>query len=344
MVLDISQVRFNSAMALSMNISRFVSRIRSTQCRQSSVSSLRLRMGVASSRSMSSFSLEMLKGLRAQTGAPVVECKKALQETNNDLQAAMDWLRKHGAAKASSKVQGRETLEGLIGLTISGDGKSAALVKLASETDFAGRSTKFAELVMNVANATLNVSQTGSLDQDVILNTPAVQDKLVKDLLDETILAIRENLSVSSVVKLSTERGIFVGYVHNKVDSSNHAGASAAVVEVESDGKVDLDTLNMIGKKLAMHVVAARPQYLTAKDVPADIVAKEKELLSSQTEHNGKPPEVVAKIVEGRLRKFYEGICLTEQAHMIEEKNPKVSKVLADHGIKVNSFEAFFIA
>lgn len=299
---------------------------------------LLLRQGAVarSTRHFASFSMESLKDLRAQSGAPIVECKKALQSTEGDLQAAMDWLREHGAAKASSKVQGRETTEGLIGMAVTPDHKTAALVKVASETDFAGRSSKFVQLVLDVANAaTREDLPVGELPLETF--SPSV-----KPLIDEAIVAIRENLSVVSATKLdaSEENSILVGYVHNRVDSSN-AGSAAALVEVAGDG--DLESLQTVGKKLAMHIVAARPEYLSPEHVPDDIVSKERDILSSQLDDSGKPPEIVAKIVEGRLRKFYEGICLTEQAHMIEESNPKVSKVLKENGVAVKRFESFSI-
>ena len=273
-----------------------------------------------------------------------MECKKALQAVGDDLSAAMDWLREHGAAKASSKVQGRETTEGLVGLKVAADGKSAALVKVASETDFAGRSSKFVDLLLNVADATLQSSKDGALEEDVVLQATA-GGKTVKELLDEAIVAIRENLSVANALKLQSADGILVGYVHNRIDASD-AGTAAALVEVAPiKGKdIDLDFLKSTGKKLAMHIVAAKPQYAAPDDVPPDVVEKEKAILMKQNEDSGKPPEILEKIVNGRLRKFYETVCLTEQAHMIEDQNPKVSKVLKGLGVELKRFETLSIS
>lgn len=331
--------------------------------------------------------MELLKDLRAKTGAPIVDCKKALQEcggsggnNNNsaDLQKAVDWLREHGAAKASSKVAGRETAEGLVGLLISEpENDTAALVKVAAETDFAGRSATFVQLVASVAEATLNNRNAhtvcggggGSplLDDPIhtsntIMEAKASNGKTVKDLLNDAIVAIRENISVPDALYLETtsrttgsttqNKGVWVGYVHNRVDHAVPAGTAAAVVELvplassEANAKtVTPETLQAVGKKLAMHIVAARPTYLTISDIPAHVLEKERMILTKQLgESHGKPAEIVEKIVQGKLRKFYESVCLTEQAHMIEEGNPKISECLADQGIMVARFEALSIS
>jgi elongation factor Ts len=291
-------------------------------------------------RRFASFSMESLKDLRVQSGAPIVECKKALQAAGDDLDAAMDWLREHGAAKASTKVQGRETTEGLVSMKVSDDGKSAALVKIASETDFAGRSTKFVDLMLNVVDAIFQSSEDGNLDNDTLLQA-TLGGKVVKDFVDEAIVAIRENLSVTNAVKLRSKDGILVGYIHNRVDGSD-AGTAASIVEL-SGKDVTVDILLTTGKKLAMHVVAARPQYLSPERVPGEVLKKEKEILLKQMEGSGKPPEIMNKIAEGKLRKFYESVCLTEQGHMIEEKSPKVGNVLKDLGITLRRYEYLII-
>ena len=298
----------------------------------------------------SSAQMDLLKQLRSQSGAPIVDCKKALKESSGGLTDAMDWLRQHGAAKASSKVQGRETAQGLVGLQMSKDKSAASLVKVASETDFSGRSQRFVDLVLALADAALqdpHCQANNEDSRDSFLATPAsATGKSVKDLLDEAIVAIQENLSVAAVHKFQVDDdgSILVGYVHNKVDAAD-AGTAAAVVQVApADGTgTSKDVLQTVGKRLAMHIVAARPSYLSPEDVPSDEVEKERQILSMQVESSGKPLEIVEKIVAGRLRKFYEEICLTEQAHMIEESNPKVSKVLEENGVVVKRFECLRI-
>jgi elongation factor Ts len=287
-----------------------------------------------------SSSLDFIKDLRSRSGAPITECKKALQSTGNDLDAAMNWLREHGAAKASLKVQGRVTNEGLVAMKISDTGKSAALVRVASETDFAGRSSKFVEFVMEVANATLDVNDSGKLTDSIILEAPCSKGS-VKNLLDEVIVSIRENISIVDSMKLTSENGILVGYVHNKMNSFD-AGTRAAIVEIapSKDQMVTMEMLQMTGKKLAMHIVAAMPQYRNPSDVPETEIQNEKDLLMKQiaAESSNKSPETIQKIVDGKIRKFYESVCLTEQQHMIEEKNPKVGKNLESQGMEVTNF------
>jgi elongation factor Ts len=315
---------------------------------------------VSSKRCFTALSMNMLKELRTISGAPIVECKKALQSTSNDLNAAIDWLREHGSAKASAKVQGRETTEGLVAIQISSDGKSGSIVRISSETDFAGRSDKFVSFVADVASATSTVpsatAATGGgqqqLDSESVLSAQA-NGKSVKDLLDEVIVAIRENISIAEAIKLessSDSSSIFVGYVHNKIQLNVNAGTAAAVVElvpIKGDVTTSIEVLNSIGKKLAMHVVAAKPLYNSISEVPEIDVQKETEVLTKQLTtdpaNQSKPLSVIEKIVQGRLRKFYEMICLTEQGHMLEEKNPKIGDYMKSVGVEVKSFKLLSI-
>jgi elongation factor Ts len=285
--------------------------------------------------------MEALKELRALSGAPIVECKKALQSTDGELQSAMDWLREHGAAKATSKVQGRETTQGLIGLQVAPDGKSASLVQVACETDFAALSARFVEFVTKVADATGTLSTDGEVSSEDLFQAES-EGESVKRLLDEAVVAIRENISVKQAIKFeATEaEGIFVGYVHNRVDGKD-AGLAAAIVEVapSKPGSVSREKLQEIGKRLAMHVVAARPTYLSSDDIPQEELTKEKDILRNQMGDSDKPPEILEKIVNGRLHKYFEQFCLLEQAHMIEESNPKVKAFLKDSSVVLKQFK-----
>jgi elongation factor Ts len=286
--------------------------------------------------------MQLIKDLRSQSGAPISECKKALEATSDgSIEEAMDWLRQHGAAKASAKAQEREAAEGLVGLKVAGDGSAAAIIRISSETDFASRSAAFVNLVTHAVDATLaQTNVQGIVEQDVLLSSE-YNGKSVKDALDEAVVAIRENLGVSSAMRLGSDQGRFVGYVHGRVEGSPVVGTAASVVHVVGKNKSDVpdEVLKDAGKKLAMHVVAAKPQYLTPDDVPEDVIAKEKDILMQQMADSGKPADILEKIVDGKMRKFYEGVCLTEQPHMVEEKNPKVSKVLDTLGIQVTQFE-----
>jgi len=280
----------------------------------------------------------------------MMECKKALSspEVNNDIDLAKEWLRKHGSAKASSKVAGREALEGLVGIKVSEDGSSASLVKVASETDFASRSEVFSTFVQEVADAAAAASSS-SESGDAVGDIPTFlssakneEGKLLSECLNDAILAIRENLQVDSIsmLKSSSTNSVLAGYVHGRASPNVTCGSSASLVELEIlSEKTSKDDANDAAKKLAMHVVAAKPQYLNPSSVPEEIVAKEKEILLEKMKDTNKPPEILEKIITGQLRKFYEGICLTEQAHMVEEGNPKVSKVMKGAGLEVKDFK-----
>lgn len=281
----------------------------------------------------------------------MMECKKALSspEVNNDIQKAQEWLRKHGSAKASSKVAGREALEGLVGIQITElEGKQvASLVKVASETDFASRSELFSTFVQEVADAAAaaEIDSTVTVVDDIphFLSTAKNNDgKLLSESLNDAILAIRENLQVNSIslIQSSSPNSVLAGYVHGRASANVTCGSSASLVEVEVTSDEGKDMAHAAAKKLAMHVVAAKPLYLNPDSVPEDVVQKEKEILMEKMQMQGtnKSPEILDKIITGQLRKFYEGICLTEQSHMVEEGNPKVSKVMKSLGLEVKAF------
>ncbi|VEU41311.1 unnamed protein product [Pseudo-nitzschia multistriata] len=289
--------------------------------------------------------MSMVKELRSASGAPIVDCKKALSENDGDIEKSLDWLRQHGAAKASKKLGDRDAEEGLVACMVAEDGKSASIVKISSETDFAGKSDAFVGLSCHVAGATLNSTSPGNLDPQSDVLDLEFESKSVKTALEDAIVAIRENLGVKQAVKMTTGAdGLLVAYVHGKANGSNHAGSAASVVEISGEGVTsNPDAANEAGKKLAMHIVAAKPSYLTPECVPEDVVANEKAILAGQIADSNKPPEVVEKIISGRIRKFYSEVCLTEQDHMVEEGNAKVSKALKEKGLVVKSFEIFSI-
>lgn len=248
-------------------------------------------------------------------------------------------------------MAGRETVEGLIGLAATDDHQSLAIVQVASETDFAGRSDTFVQLVKDVTASVL--TQNGvtneflTVDQlNALPGSGSSSSATVKDLMDDAVVAIRENLSVPSAAKfVATEpQTLWVPYVHNKIPGTETGTAVAAVLVGPSSGStVDPDTLQLVGKRLAMHIVAAKPQYLSREKVPEDVVDKERDVLQTQIELDNKagkakPPEIVDKMIQGRLRKFYEEICLTEQSHMIEEGNPMVAKALQAAGVDLHQY------
>ena len=278
-----------------------------------------------------------VKELRAQTGAPMMECKKALSspEVDGDLQKAMEWLRKHGTQKASAKVTGREAPEGLVGISIGDD--AASVVRVASETDFASRSETFSAFVQEVADAAAKGGDVADVSS-FMSGAKNESGKLLSESLNDVILSIRENIQVDSILVMkASSNSVFGGYVHNRVAGSN-CGSAAAIVELQSIKEVE--GAEEAAKKLAMHVVAAKPTYLNPDSVPEDVVQKEKEILMEKMADSNKPPEIMEKIITGQLRKFYEQICLTEQSHMVEEGNPKVGKFLKGLGLEVAGFKS----
>jgi elongation factor Ts len=229
---------------------------------------------------------QLVKELRTLSGAPIVDCKKALGETDGDLEQALDLLRRHGVAKASKKLSGREAEEGLVACSISGDGKSASIVKVSSETDFAGKSETFVSLATHIADATVDATKIpeGPIDAETVLGLEH-NSKTVQLALEEAIVAIRENLGIASAHKLTTTDGLLVSYVHGKADGKSNAGSAAAVVEIVgiNDSPInDTNTAAEAGKKLAMHVVASKPLYMDSTEVPDDVLQHEKSVLEGQ--------------------------------------------------------------
>jgi elongation factor Ts len=305
---------------------------------------------------------KLIQQLRKTTGAPMVECKKAISdpEVNGDFDKATDWLRKHGSAKMSSKLAGRDASEGLVGIAMNGNHNGndacavhvASIIRVSSETDFASRSSEFSDLVEIIAGAAVGVGggegdssgsgeNSGHVSMEELKKASNVQEKL-----ENAIVAIRENLQITSASKItaSNPNSVLTGYVHGKVFAEKSAGTAAAIVELLplNDDKTR-EEITEIGKRLAMHIVAAKPEYLKPDDVPEDVIHKEKEILFEQMADSGKPKEILEKIVTGRLSKFYQGICLLEQSHMLEEGNPKVSKVLKEQGLELVTYKTLSI-
>ena len=240
----------------------------------------------------------------------------------------------------SSKLAGRDASEGLVGISMNEDCNIASIVRVSSETDFASRSPDFSDLVETVANASVEMGNNLSVEE-------LKGHEGVQAALEGAIISIRENLQVSSAstITASKPNSVIAGYVHGKVFNEKSVGTAAAIVElapIDNTEKTKEDVIE-IGKKLAMHIVAAKPEYLKSDDVPDDVIQKEKEILLEQMAGSGKPPEILEKIVNGRLGKFYQGVCLLEQGHMLEDGNPKVSKALKGHGLELVSYESISI-
>ncbi|HEY8595736.1 MAG TPA: translation elongation factor Ts [Devosiaceae bacterium] len=264
-------------------------------------------------------SAAQVKELREQTGVGMMDCKKALEETNGDMEAAVDWLRSRGLAKAAKKA-GRVAAEGLIG--VSSTGTTAALVEVNSETDFVARNEQFQDLVAKIAN--LAVAADGDVEKLGKMDYPGT-GHTVSDEVTEAIAKIGENMTLRRTAAVSVSQGVVGNYIHNAVVPG--LGKIGILVGLESSG--DKAALEALGRQLAMHVAAVSPSPLavTPEELDPAVVAHERAIFKEQAIQSGKPAEIAEKMVEGRLRKFYEEVCLLAQTFVIDGET-RISDVL----------------
>ena len=254
-----------------------------------------------------SITAAMVKELRDKTGAGMMDCKKALAETGGDMEAAIDWLRAKGIAKADKK-SGRTAAEGLI--AVASEGKSAVVVEVNSEPDFVARNDGFQELARSIAAVALTTD--GSAEAISAATVPS-SGKSVTDTVKDAIAHIGENMSFRRSAKLSVDDGLVATYVHNAV--ADGLGKLGVLVAVKSTGKAD--ALNAIGRQVAMHIAATNPLALTSDDVDPVVADRERNVFIEQARESGKPEAIIEKMVEGRMRKFYEEVALLSQAFVI---------------------------
>lgn len=265
---------------------------------------------------MADITASMVKELREKTGAGMMDAKKALTENGGDMEAAVDWLRKKGLATAAKK-SGRTAAEGLVAVAISGT--KAAVLEVNAETDFVARNDQFQGFVTKAAELALDAQG----DIGALANASFDGSKTVQETLTNLIATIGENMSLRRTQTLSVNDGVVVGYVHNAINPG--LGKIGVLVALESTG--DKAKLEALGKQIAMHVAAANPQFLDTSSVTAEAVEREKSVLRDQALASGKPADIVEKMLEGRMRKFYEEICLLEQVYIMDGET-KISKVL----------------
>jgi elongation factor Ts len=259
---------------------------------------------------MAEVTAALVKELREKTGAGMMDCKKALAETSGDLEAAIDWLRKKGLSAAAKKA-GRVTAEGLVGLAVRGG--AGAVVEVNSETDFVGRNEIFQKFVSEVAGIAL--TQGGDVAKVLAAPYPGT-GRTVEGELTHLIATVGENLAVRRAGALKVTNGVVAGYVHGAMAPG--LGRIAVLVALESTG--DKGRLEAVGKQLAMHVAAAHPVAVDRAGVDPSLLDRERDILAEQE-------EIIAKMVEGRLRKFYEESVLLEQIFVVDGES-KVSKVI----------------
>ena len=267
---------------------------------------------------MSEITASAIKDLRETTGAGMMDCKKALTETKGNMQEAIDWLRKKGLASVAKK-SGRVAAEGLVAVAASGN--VGAIIELNAETDFVARNDQFQALAKNIAEAAL-------VDGDDVEKLKQAKDANGVEVVQQIaalIGTIGENMNLRRSAKLQVENGVVATYIHSAISAG--LGKIGVLVALESTG--DKAGLEVLGKQIAMHIAAAKPEALTIAEVDADKLAREREIFKDQAIASGKPADIAEKMVEGRIRKYYEEVVLLEQVFVIDNKT-KISQVVAD--------------
>jgi elongation factor Ts len=271
---------------------------------------------------MANISAQMVKELRESTGAGMMDCKAALTETKGDITAAQDWLRKKGLSKAAKKA-GRVAAEGLIGAQVTGT--KGVVVEVNSETDFVARNDLFQGLVKMIAGVALSVGS----DVEKIKAAKA-GSITISECISDTIAKIGENMTFRRAAMLSVGKGAIGSYVHSAV--TDGLGKIGVIVALESTGKAD--ELSALARLLAQHVAAANPQAIDPSGLDPAIVDRERNVLADKFKQQGKPANVIEKIVESGLKTFYKEVCLLEQPYIRDDKK-SVSQVLKEAEGKV---------
>ena len=271
-------------------------------------------------------SASMVKELREQTGAGMMDCKAALAETDGNLEAAVDWLRKKGLSKAAKKA-GRVAAEGLVGVAVSAT--KGILVEVNSETDFVARNDLFQGLVKMIADAAL----TAGSEVDKILAARA-GSITIADAIADTIAKVGENMTLRRAAELSVGKGAMGTYVHSSV--SDGLGRIGVIVALESAGKAD--ELKAFGRLVAMHVASANPQAVDPSGLDPAVVEREKNVLAEKFKAQGKPAAMIDKIVESGLKTFYKEVCLLDQAFIFDDKGKQsVAQAVKEAEAKVGA-------
>ncbi|CDZ40405.1 elongation factor Ts [Neorhizobium galegae] len=261
---------------------------------------------------MAEITAALVKELREKSGAGMMDCKKALTETNGDIEAAIDWLRAKGISKADKK-SGRTAAEGLIG--IASAGHRAVVIELNSETDFVARNDAFQDLVRGIASVAL--ATDGSVEAISAATYPA-SGKPVADTIKDAIATIGENMTLRRSALLQVEHGVVATYVHNA--AGDGIGKLGVLVALKSVG--DKEVLTSLGRQVAMHIAATNPLAIRAEEVDATVAERERNVFIEQSRASGKPEAIIEKMVDGRMRKFFEEVALLSQAFVI---NPDVT-------------------
>jgi len=267
---------------------------------------------------MADITASMVKELREKTGAGMMDAKGALVECKGDMEAAVDWLRKKGLAKAAKK-SGRTAAEGLVAVCAGAGNKEAALVEVNAETDFVARNQQFQDFASKAAQ--LSLSANNSIE--ALAASSFADDKTAQEYLTSMIATIGENMSLRRCAKLSVAQGYVSSYVHNAI--APNLGKIGVLVALESSAPIEI--LAPLGKQLAMHVAASAPEFLDIASVSPAAIEREKNVQRETALASGKPADIVEKMLDGRMRKYFEEVCLTEQP-FIMDPDMKVSALL----------------
>lgn len=253
---------------------------------------------------MAQITASLVKELREKSGAGMMDAKKALVETEGDMEAAIDWLRKKGLSKAAKKAD-RVAADGLVATVVSADQKTGVLVELNAETDFVARNEGFQKAILSFANAALETD--GS--KDGVLAAPATEgDGTIADQITRLIATIGENMTLRRVEKIESPEGVVTSYIHSA--TAEGLGRIGVLVALKGD---DTEALADAGRKVAMHIAATSPAAATTDELDPELVERERKVLTDQARESGKPDNVIEKMIEGRIKKFYKEVVLLEQ-------------------------------
>ena len=268
---------------------------------------------------MANITAQMVKDLRDKTGAGMMDCKNALNETNGDMEAAIDWLRKKGISKAAKK-SGRTAAEGLVGVHV--DAGTGVLLEVNAETDFVARNDEFKAFVKDATK--LALKEGGDLEK--LLAAP-MRSSTVQQTLTDLVAKIGENMSVRRAAALSVDPGVVAAYVHNA--SSPELGKIGVLVGLKSTA--DKDKLSALAKQLAMHVAAASPLAISPEHLAPEVVERERNVQAEIARQSGRPENIIEKMMEGRMRKYYEDVVLLQQAFIMDD-SLSIAKLLEKSG------------
>lgn len=268
----------------------------------------------------------LVKELREKTGAGMLDCKNALEATNGNIDEAVDWLRKKGLSAAAKKAE-RIAAEGLVGVQINGH--RGSIVEVNAETDFVSKNEKFVKFVKDITKISF-----GHNEVETLIESEFEGGETVKDFLTSLIATIGENMSVRRIASLSEPQGGVAAYVHNSVDDT--LGKIGVLVGIKGD-----DTkINTFGRQVAMHIAASAPLALDRASLDPAVIEHERQVQMDIARNSGKPEEIIEKMVEGRIRKYYEEVCLLDQAYAL---NPDITvQSAADaEGVEITGFVRF---